>query len=167
MGRPAGSKNNTSFLMPWRPLTWKPIYDVMVALHCAGHSNVEIAEHTDYSAVQVGNILRSPEAKKKAAEAANAFTSSATEGIQRDLQALKSKAVERITAVIMNDAIAEAAPFRVMDASMSLLKGLGTLNGDGEKKEVNNTVIISDEVAKKLFDGAALADRVKQLHSGS
>lgn len=168
MGRPAGSRNGESFLMPWRPLTWKPAYDIMVSLHASGYSNVKIAEMTDYSAVQVGNILRSPEAQRMIAEARTNVTKSIEGDMKSRLSKLQEKALQRVEQVIFDDERAAASPVTIMEKSMSLLKGLGLLAGENNPSVVqhNKTLVISESVAARLFDGMALADHVKSLHSG-
>ena len=165
MGRPPGSKND-SFIMPWKPLKWKPVYDIMVALKCAGHSNIEIGQIVEYTPVQVGNVLRSPEARRRLDDFSSNFSKTADDTLKGRLEKIRQKAVERIETVVMDDERASEQPMRIAEFSMSLLKGLGTLNGENAtKNETNNTLVISDAIAQKLFDGAALADHVKLLHN--
>lgn len=166
MGRPKGSLNNTSFLMPWRPLTWKPVYDTMVALKCAGYNNVEIAEATEYTATQVGNILRTPEAKRRLTDFSTNFSAAQDDELQTRLNRIRQKSVERIESLIMDDERAEAAPMQVATFAVSLLKGLGTLNGDSSvKSETNNTLVMSDAIAEKLFKGLEMSTQVRKLHA--
>lgn len=75
-----------SMLMPWVPLKWKPAYDIMVALKCAGHSNVEIAVIVEYTAVQVGNILRSPEARRRLDDFSSNFSKTSDETLRGKLE---------------------------------------------------------------------------------
>lgn len=158
---------NSAFLMPWVPLKWKPLYDIIISLHCSGYTNKAIAAYVNYSAVQVGNILRSPEAKRMIAENRSNLNKEAAVDRRGRLEAIQDKAIQRIEDAIFDEKLALNAPLRMMDASMSLLKGLGMLNGDGAQTTIHQkTVVISEGIAKKLFDGTALADRAKELHSG-
>ena len=164
-GRPKGSTNhNSPFLMPWQPIKWLPVYDTMVALHCAGKTNKFIAEQTDYSAVQVGNILRSRKALDVQAEFTNKMRSSSAD-FASQVEAIRSKAIERVAAVILSEELAEGSPFRVAEFSASILKGLGSLNGDNANvTKTQNTIVIGESAVASLIEGLAKANDVRLLH---
>jgi hypothetical protein len=167
-GRPKGSRNGTPMLQPWKPLKWLPVYETMVALHISGLSHVTIGERLDYSATQVGNIIRSPEAVKIAEDYRKNIRSLSSETIPAQLEDLATTAVGRIKSMIENDELNDAAPFRMADFSMKFLQGIGTLSDGSSKTEsTTNIVQIAPELAAGLIAGLAKAAEAKRLNAGN
>jgi len=102
-GRPKGSRNGSHMIMPWQPLTWLPIYDTMIALHIAGHSYKLIGAQVNYHPIQIGNVIRSNEGQKRIKEYLDASRKLSLASDTKSLSDVKSKAIERVAAVINDD----------------------------------------------------------------
>lgn len=123
-------------IQPWQPLKWKPAYDLMVAMHISGYSNVEIARQLDYSQVQVGNVLRSDDGKVAIERARREVYKSTSSDISTQIEELKAKSFLRISDALSNEELAEKAPLAVAGMGITFLKGIGSLS-DGASKNTN------------------------------
>lgn len=176
MPRPLGSKNKDySIMIPaWKPITWKPVYETMVALSVAGQSNVQIAETLDYTPQQIGNILRSKEAIAVKQKFISTVRQNTEVDIPTRLLQLRDKAIENIAYLIEDKSgeYREAAPFKHAEMSQSFLKGIGVLNDGSSKINVNNnttnqTLNISDAKADELMKVLAESNEIRRLNSGN
>jgi hypothetical protein len=138
----------------------------MVALSITGMSNKAIGEYLEYSPVQVGNILRSPEAMKLKGMYIDKVRGASVEGSIKSLDDIKHKAIQRVSDVIMNDELAKDAPFRVADFSARVLTGIGTLSqAGGTPAQPVTNIMIGNDIASKLFAGLEMAKKAKQLNA--
>lgn len=127
-----------TFVLPWQPVKWKPVYDMMIALHISGVSNVEIGKQLDYTPVQVGNILRSDEGKNYINQIQRSIRSQMSDDIPTRLEQLKQLSYNRISEALSNEELAQRSPLAVASTAMSFLKGIGSLNDGGTKIQNNN-----------------------------
>lgn len=175
MPRPKGSLNKPyDILIPnWQPLTWKPVYDQMIALHIAGRTNVEIAELLDYTQVQVGNILRSKMGKQFIKEVIERIRQHTSSNVNESIEQFKEAAVGNVGHVILDKdgEFKKNAPFKHAEMSMSFLKGIGFLSDGANKTTINHNVL--NVVSKEVQDDIRLALKeanelqVKRLTDGS
>jgi hypothetical protein len=159
-----------SMILPWRPLKWKPVYDLMVTLFIQGHTHKEIADITGYTPVQVGNIIRSPDVKKKIDLLTKQLHERILENSEDQLSVIKAKAIKNVAQIISDETLAVKRPFETARMSIDILKGLGTFQ-TGNKTEVNvnsnNTQTIAGitgEQLDKLTAALELSNEVAKLH---
>jgi hypothetical protein len=152
-GRPKGVKNGEGkSLVPIKEWTIK--HDLVVNLHIGMHSNEEIAQLTDLSAVRVSQILRDPQAKILIKEAQKKFRERLGERIEDGLISLAEKALENLRETIELDGLPHGSDFKKHQDKMSLevLKGRGFLS-----KESDQGASTSDPLPAKLAERLAVA----------
>lgn len=148
----------------WVPKKWKPIYDRLVMAQVSGLDNKEIAEIFGYTPQQISNILTCSEAQALREKISENVNDHVMESIDAKLKRITVRAVDNIEKVIFDDNILEKAPLAILDRSERFLRSIGKLRGDVSDNKVNNTVIISNDVAKLLAEGLNKANRVHELH---
>lgn len=159
-------------ILPWRPLKWKPVYDLMVTLHIQGYTNREIAEIVGYTAVQVGNVLRAPETKAKIDLLTKQLHGRVLENNEDQLSVIKNQAIKHISTVMADETLAIKRPFETARLSADLLKGLGTFKGGGTDVTINqqnNTQHvhgITGEQIDRLSLALELSAQANKLHGG-
>lgn len=154
---------------PWRPVKWKPAYDIVVSLFCSGMTQVDIARQTGYHKQHVYNILSTPEAEIIKKKFSLAVQNSIAEEIPGKIAKLRKKAYDRLEEVLDNDTLVEKAPFQMFSAATSFLKGIGSLNDGGlvinnNNQTQNNHLAMSDELASELVAALKEANQVKEIH---
>lgn len=154
-------------IQPWQPLKWKPAYDLMISMHCYGYSNVEIARQLEYSPVQVGNILRSDEAKTVIKRVRTEYLNQISEDVPTQIEELKAKSFMAISNALSNADLAEKAPLAVASMGINFLKGIGSLS-DGASKgtQVNLNIPVpagqfADMITALQESNALNADRAR------
>lgn len=146
-------------VQPWQPLKWIPVYDRMVVMHCFGISNVEIARQLDYSAVQVGNILRSDEGKTCIKRVRTEYLNQISEDVPTQIEELKAKSFRAISEALSNEDLIEKAPLAAANLGITFLKGIGSLS-DGASK--NTQVNLNVPVPPGMF-----ADMISALQESN
>lgn len=152
----------------WVPKKWIPLYDQMVALHCVGLSNKAISERFDYSAQQVGNILKTEQAKIIIELVRKKTLGDLEESTAARLKRMEHQAISNIERIISDEALVEARPLALFDRSMALLKGIGKMEGENSIRSVqNNTFNIAIEHSQALIEGMKKANEAAILHKGN
>lgn len=157
----------------WNPKEWRPEYEAIVGLACTGLSFGEIGKRFGYTSVHVGNIVNSQMGKALQQIILDKLRKNNTEGLAERIDALKSKALERVERYINNDNYADASPLAMFDRSFKFLQGahvLGSDRGEGNSGaaiQINNnkTVIVSTETSKAFAEGIASLSRIAELHA--
>lgn len=150
----------------WEPLKWEAQYEEIVNLSTRGFSNTYLAEKFKLSKQHVSNILQTTEAQTIRSQVIEHMRAQSMQSAEEKLAACYEKSVERIYDTLHDDELHGKAKFGMMDRSMSFLKGIGKMKNESENNTTNNTVVIGDEVAARIFQGLQLADKAKALHSG-
>lgn len=153
----------------WQPKTWHPVYEQVVALAAAGKTNLELAEIFDYTPQQVSNILCTEEAKKVLSNIADNLRTEGTKSVQARLERLTNAALDVSEDILITrkDEFLEAAPFKLLDRSLAILRGVGKMIGEDKgvtNNTVNNTMIISDSHQKQISSGLDKAVEAWKLH---
>jgi len=141
----------------------------MVALHCVGYTNREIAKQYEYSEVQVSNILRSPKSQQIIKDYKDKLRSTTATNESERMAAIKEKAITHVENLMNNDELAADHPFKFADFSVSILRGLGSLNSDthspGPAAAPDTNIMIGNDIATKLLDGMQKAQEAKRLNA--
>lgn len=166
--RPATLRNRKNARLAvdkWQPTQWKPEYEMIVSMHVRGKTNIEIAKLTNYSEMQISNILTCEHAKVVKDEIIKSLRQDSKDIMEK----IGKKAIERIEKLMDNDELFENSPFGVVDRAMSFLKGVNKLAGDGpvtNNNTQNNTLVIGDEIAERLVAGLEKANEAAKLNAG-
>jgi hypothetical protein len=151
-------QNKPIFRKPWRPNKWHPVYERVVALAAAGLKNTEIAEAMGYTPQHVSNILRTPEANR----ISNNMRERSQKTMADDLQLITEAAIKNVKHVIVDNAETYQleAPFKLLDRSITFLKGIGKLQNDGGNTNIQNNLILPESYRKQLTEGI---DKLKEV----
>lgn len=146
----------------WQPVTWKPEYEIILSLHAQGQTNIAIAELTNYTPMQISNILTCEHARLRKTDIVNNIRNNTMERIDK----MTEIATKRMEEVLNNDDLAIASPFAMFDRATAYLKGVNKLASDGNNinNSTNNTVIIGDEAIKTMVDGLEKSNIAADLH---
>ena len=159
------SKNKT-----WRPVTWKPLYDLFVMDHVMGYSNVEIAKRHNITSFVVSRVLGSEQAIALIQKASQNLRKHYQQEIPEKLANLEVQSVKLMDRVLNDPDLINSKPLQVFDRALALVKGLGkNMKSEAAPGTVNNTqnnVIMTPETAKILTEGLAKANDAFLLHSG-
>jgi len=154
----------------WNPKQWHPVYEEVVLLDTMGYKRTEIAAMKGFTPAHITNICKSKEAEVIRSLVINKLRNKVLDKGERTIEermdAVASKAVGRIEAVIENDELAEKSPFAVFDRSMNYLRSVGKVK-DPDKNDTTRPLMIPAESMKVLLDGIRVADEAKRLHSGN
>lgn len=145
----------------WSPVKWEPIYEQFIAFSAIGYSNKDIAEKFGYTPQQVSNVLCTPQAKVIKEQLIRKIREDVLANSAGDREALIHRANENIGKVLNSDELREKSPFKMLEASMSYLKGVGQL----ESESKGTTIMINTQVANILQQGLTKSDEVKKLHN--
>lgn len=161
--------NVTIFKQRWSPVTWKPIYESIVALSAAGKSNIALGEMFDYTPQHICNILKTPEAGRIFTKISETMRVNTMQTLPKRLERLTLASVEIAEDILITrreEFLAET-PFKLLDRSLTVLRGVGKLNGDVPHTEINNTTFfVSNTHQKQLNDGLDKLREVWKLHGG-
>jgi len=154
----------------WNPKKWHPVYEEVVMLDIMGYKRTEIADMKGFTPAHITNICNCKRAEMIRELVSSKIRATVLEKSERTIEermeAVTSKAVERIEAVIENDELAEKSPFAVYDRCMTYLRSTGKIS-DPEKDIDSRPLMIPAESMKVLLDGIRVADEAKRLHSGT
>lgn len=173
-GRPKGTIAGKRFTEPWNPKKWKPLYDSILALAVTGLKNREIANHLEIDPATVGLILNSPVGKAKLAELQLLKQQAVKRSLETRVAALQDKCLSRVEKFINDEEIAVAAPVKMFDRSMAVLRGLGSMKTETPQPATgpstvvhNNTlnVVADRELMGQLNDGVQKALEASRLHA--
>lgn len=159
----------------WQPKKWKPKYEQIVALHCAGFTNIKLAEMFQMTTQQICNIVTSDKANEIKEQAIQAIRSQVTETLPDKLEKLGNKALQVMSEVMSRDDLLKESPFAMFDRAKDIAEGIGnfkTKNSPlavppGVNIQVNNQQIaatVSQDEADDLAKSLLLSSKVSQLH---
>ncbi len=154
----------------WNPKQWHPVYEEVVMLDVMGYKRTEIATMKGFTPAHITNICKSKEAEVIRSLVINKLRDTVLNKSERTIEermdAVASKAVERIEAVIENDELAEKSPFAVFDRATTYLRSVGKIK-DPDRDTSSRPLMIPVESMKILMDGIRVSDEAKRLHSGN
>ena len=152
----------------WQPMSWHPIYEQIVALSAAGKTNLELADMFDYTPQHISNILCTLEAKRIFKRIGENMRKGTLESLPQRLEKLTDAAVEVAEEVLIHrrEELMADSPFKLMDRSLSYLRGVGKLAGDAPTAIQNNAIFISNSHQKQLVSGLDNLKKVWELHGG-
>lgn len=155
-------KNGRADDEKWQPVSWKPEYEMILSLHAQGQTNIAIAELTNYTPMQISNILTCEHARLRKADIVRNIRQNSMERIEN----MTEKAMQRVEAVLNNDDLAVTSPFAMFDRATTFLKGRNVLSNDGGNinNTTNNNVVIGDEAIKTMVEGLEKANIAADLH---
>jgi len=169
-GRPRNDEvNRPARLVKWVPKEWTPVYEQIVSLDCMGVPQKKIADQFDLTPVMVSKICSTPQAKiirravlEHLAEKNKVFQ-------EERFSRTQTKAMERISEVMEDDALFMSDPFAVVDRAFKLLEKTKVIGGGDVKGDINiagNVQInkLSQTAIVELKDGLAKAREAKELH---
>lgn len=148
----------------WAPKKWEVMHQEIVALSVMGMSNIEIAKRYNYSAQQICNILNCPQAVLERRKMLTALEKGIEEKLPQRLEQLADKAIQRMAEVMYNDELAGRSPFAMFDRGVTILKGLGKMDGGEGGNGANKGITMSEELGKRLIDGLFAAAKARELH---
>lgn len=163
-GRPKGTMRPATLEIRY-PINWKPIYDLFVADTLAGLSQKAIGEKHNYSAVQVGNILRSPIGQAKFSalrDKIETLSVAKVTSFEDTQKRLKEKAYKAAEAFLDDErGLATVAPMAFIDRAVRIA-ALGESKGSTTNVQVNNqrTLVISAEAAANVAEALKLSREI-------
>jgi len=153
----------------WNPKKWHPVYEEVIMLDIIGYKRTEIADMKGFTPAHITNICNSKRGEMIRELVTNKIRATVLEKsertIEQRMEAVASKAVERIEAVIESDELAEKSPFAVFDRATTYLRSVGKIK-DPDRDNGSRPLMIPAESMKVLLDGIKVADEAKRLHSG-
>ena len=167
MAAPAVVSRPPRLTKKWEPTRWEPIYEQFVALSCIGYSNKYIADLFKYTPVHISNVLNSKQGKKLKALILERLRSTVTSTIDKRLEDIADKTVERLTNLVNDDELFDKSPFAVVDRGIAVLKGLSHLKPDDTRSplNINKALILSDAAASTLARAMEKSDRAKEIRA--
>jgi len=160
-GRPPGKGARIN--KRWNPAKWEPLYEHWVSLSAMGVSNVDIAKQFRYTPQQVSNVLTCDKAKVIKELLVREVRKGMLEDTKSQREAIIQRAQSNIKAVLTDDELLDRSPFKMLEASMAYLKGVGSMETEGGVK--NTTINISTQVANVLAMGLEKANEAKLLNA--
>jgi hypothetical protein len=147
----------------WVPKKWKAKYTQMVFMSAQGASLEAIAEAFRMGPHQVSNILNLPEAERIKVDICNNLENELKGDINRTLEAIGRKSMERIKDVIYNDKLSEHNPLAIFDRSKAMLQATGVLkSADTPTGGVHNTnIMVGNDIAKILGEAIVKSQRIR------
>ena len=149
----------------WAPLRWPAINEQMVALHCRGISNKDIAEMLGYNPVHIGRVINSTQGQEIATKYKDEIRKKLMETADLGMEVAQIAAAENIKTILSNKELAARQPFHMVRASMEFMKGMGKLKDDAVVKQAQNNQFnffgnMDPALQKQLADGIEEAREV-------
>jgi hypothetical protein len=166
VGRPTGTMRPATLEIRY-PIRWRPIYDLFVADTLAGLSQKAIGEKHNYSAVQVGNVLRSPIGQAKFTELRAKIEELSVKQVttfEDTAKRIKEKAFLSAEKFLDDEkGLATSLPLAYIDRAIRI----AALNsappvGSTTNVQINNqrTLVISSEAAANVAEALKLSREV-------
>lgn len=154
-------------LRNWTPKAWRPEYERIVGLSCAGLSNKMIAQEVGFTPVHVSNILNLDQAEAIRQVVLKRMREGTTDELPQQMTKLAKKALMRVQDVLDDDELAVNHPFQMMDRSLRVLEGTNNLKNRtaGGDTNIDKAIIIAGDQASNLFSGLAKADEARRLNA--
>lgn len=163
-------KRRKSKLKAWKPKTWKPDYDRVVAYSVMGKQNTEIAVILGYTPEHTSAILNSPQGLALREKLQSALREKMLTNIPDTLEYIARKGVERLKSLVDSDEQFDKHPFQVIDRAMEVLKGLNHLKGGGNGASpinVERAIIVSGQAGTNLMEGFTKADEARRINGST
>lgn len=148
----------------WSPKKWKPLYDQVVAMHCMGLNNKQVAERFGITDQHVCNILGCDKAEIVKELIRRKMNEDMAATVADRLSGLETKATKIIDRVLNDEALIENKPLAMFDRAVSLLKGIGKLESDGVKVQ-HNTINVDAQQVALLINGIEKSNEAMKLHA--
>lgn len=166
VGRPTGTMRPATLEIRY-PIKWRPIYDLFVADTLAGLSHKAIGEKHNYSAVQVGNVLRSPIGQAKFTELRGKIESLSVQQVtsfEDTAKRVKEKAFLTAEAFLDDkNGLSASLPLAYIDRAIRIAAlNSSTPSGATTNVQINNqkTIVISSEAAANVAKALELSREV-------
>lgn len=176
-GRPKGKGRRG--LKKWQPSRWKPLYDEVVALHCANKSNLEIAHRKGITAQQVSNILTCDQGMIAKSKIYIALRQKLGDTLDERVKSIIDKTVSRTQEVLDNASLFEKAPLSVIRIGLSVGRSTGHLRANASKDGPDNSnsgnttinnnslTILGSANIEQLMHAIKSSDEARRLNSGT
>lgn len=166
--RESDNKPAVSKTKKWVPKKWEAQFDEWVVRSVMGESNLSIAKRANYTPQHICNILNTPQAKLLRRQLLDNLQKNLELRTEERLAHIQDRALTRITQVLDNDKMLEAAPLALVDRCIALLRGTGLLKPEtASGVNAKNAIFLGGEQTTQLLAGLKAADEAKQLHSGT
>lgn len=171
-GRPRNDEvNRPARLVKWVPNEWTPVYEQIVSLDCMGVSQKKIADQFNMTNVMISKICCTPQAKIIRRAVLESLAEKNKVFQEERFSRTQTKAMERISEVMEDDALFISDPFAVVDRAFKLLEKTKVIVGGDVKGDVNiagNLQInnLTQTAIVEIKDGLAKAREAKELHKG-
>lgn len=175
-GRPLGKGRRG--LKKWQPVKWKPLYDEVVALHCASKSNIEIAHRKKITPQQVSNILNCELGITAKARIYIALRKKLGDTMDDRIKAIVDKTVSRTQTVLDDDEYFKKNPLSTIKIGLAVGRATGHLKDNASKdgpdnSNTGNTTINNNSLTilgaaniEQLMHAIKSSDEAKRLNSG-
>lgn len=144
---------------------WSPRHDVVVGLHLAGKSNLEISEITGYDPVRVSQVLNDPKGRRVIADGQKILRLKMQDEISDRVLSMADIGTKRLMETIEAEfPLGGDAKKHQDNKIIDILKGTGFLSATFSES-MKDTSAVTNAVAKKLTDAiqaATAAERYKE-----
>lgn len=164
-GRPKGSLNGCRF-RNWQPKKWTVDYEMILAMHLLGKSNVEIAATVEKSVVHIGNVIACELAQKRLNEIRGRLKERTDLTVEEKITAIYEKSVGRVFDFINDDKRAESHPVAMVDRSMKAMEMINSRFRDSGNVTNNNMIFATEETIGKLTEALEMANKARELNAG-
>jgi len=169
-GRPRNDDpNKPARLVKWVPKQWTAVYEQIVSLDCMGVPQKKIAEQFNLTPVMVSKVCSTPQAKIIRRAVLESLAEKNKVFQEERFSRTKTKAMERISEVMEDDALFMSDPFAVVDRAFKLLEKTKVIGGGDVKGDINvagdlKINQLSQTAIVELKDGLKKVREVKELH---
>ena len=145
----------------WVPKKWKPVYEQMILLAFMGRKQKDIAKMFGYTAVQVSNILNSPQALVLKQTLTNKVIGEARDAIPQSLRATAIDAVKKMKIALGDEKLWAANPLGAIDRTLKLLSAIGEVKAEGgiNVTNIEKQLIVDNEVGDRLRKALEISER--------
>lgn len=163
-GRPTGEWKGPK--ARYVPKKWLPEFNQVVFDYIAvpGVTYEELGKKYGYTAIHIGNIINSPQAKAIQESVANGIIKLNQDNVTVKLSEIAAKSVERIHSFIHDEHLFSVSPFAFIDKTIAIRKSIGIAEVEKDKGGIvnNNTLVISGKDAGELLKSFNLAQGLRK-----
>lgn len=145
-------------------IKWKPTFDLIVAGHLMGRTNLALAEEFDYTPVRISQILNSEPARILIAEAQRRIQNQMMDDVETAetrQQRIREKAQQRVEEFLDNEVLAMASPFVYLNTIKDFAKEPVSKTQAPVQVQINNQVN-NQNVSNSAFDRMTRAIEISQ-----
>lgn len=143
---------------------WKPRHDIVVALHCSGDTNIEIAEKTGYTEVRVSQILNDPQARERIRRFQKRIEQKMHEDIGGSVLKLAQKSLRNISKTVDADIPVSAVSAKKHQDKVGLeLLGIVGYTKNSEGKRGDARPALDRDIQERLVSAVEKSEEAKRL----